>query len=385
MKAISFGKTILFILLPLNLATGCATGNYPDTGTIITQKTGTALKPDYDNGDTIFINVKIAIDEEGWKSKTPDYFKTELKKQWAQITNRFNTSDKRKQLKRYYVFKPDLENIFIYSGCSYWNGKNGDGNGADNQVLKTLNKNIFKTVVIYDFFYNGADAGEYGGGCGNSDGINTILVINASEDMKNKYNDHFGIYTYRAITHELGHSRGCIDLYSEVVDAKNNPVSHEGFTPPHCIMNDMCYTDDNATEWSDYATKIINKAGNLKINDIVNKMMLDYFAKTFTMKVTKNNTPVNAIVKFYPVVYKDWTSTVSTTPRSTFTVSNGSYTIPDLQSYIFSNDAPGWGRWPMFLVEASVDGIKKYQWLTDYMMQVADIDGNENYNMSFNF
>ena len=99
--------------------------------------------PDYDNGDTIFINVKIAIDEKGWNTKTPTYFKNELIRQWQQINDRFNGSDKKKELKRVYVFKPDVDDIIVYKGCSYW----GE-DGADTKVISQMDTTLFKLVVI---------------------------------------------------------------------------------------------------------------------------------------------------------------------------------------------------------------------------------------------
>lgn len=373
---------VLILCSSVFLVTRCSSNDNNETEDITKVK---IYKPDYDNGDTIYMNVKIAIDEEGWNSKSPDYFKTELKKQWAEITTRFNSADKQKQLKRYYVFAPDLQDIQIYKGCSYWNGKNGDRLGANNKVLANLDKDIFQTVVIYDFFYNGSEAGEYGGGCANEDGINTILVINASEEMKNKYNDHFGIYTYRAITHELGHARGCIDLYAEIVEAENNPISGQGFIPPHCLMNDMCYTDDAASYWSDYAIKIINYTGVKKLNDIVNKTMYDTFAKEISISVTKNQKPQDAIIKFYPVIYQNGANLVRATPQYTFQTKEGKYTNNDLKTLVFGDNAPSWGRWSMFLIEVGIQSEKKYQWLNDYSMQVTGLEGKNIHEMTFDF
>jgi len=67
---------------------------------------------------------------------------------------RFNNCDKKHQLKRKYIFKPDLDDIIVYDGCSYW----GE-NGADTKAIQRMDKNIFKLVVIYDFFYEGARKG----------------------------------------------------------------------------------------------------------------------------------------------------------------------------------------------------------------------------------
>jgi hypothetical protein len=336
---------------------------------------------DYDNGDSIFINVKIAIDEKGWKSKTPEYFETELKKQWEQINFRFNNSDKKKQLKRKYRFKPDVDDIVVYSGCSYW----GE-NGANMKVISKMDKTIFKLVVVYDCFYDGAEAGEYGGGCGNDDGIGTILVINASDEMKNKYSDHFGVYTYRAITHELGHFRGLIDLYAEVIEAENNPVTHEKFMPAHCLMNDFCYTPDGESYWSDYAIKVINKVGNQKKADLIDGMMYEEFPDKMIVSVKKDGTPVAATVKLFPAEYdeKKWSSVIREVPFDTWQLTEGSHTVADLRKLFFASESL-WDRRRVFLAEATVGTEKKYQWISDYMMHDCGLDGKKTYELNFNF
>ena len=331
--------------------------------------------PDYDDGAVIFINVKIAIDKKGWESKTPEYFKEKLEQQWEQITTRFNVCDKKHQLQRQYIFKPDLEDIIVYDGCSYW----GE-NGADTKVVKRMNKQIFKLAVIYDFFYQGEENGEYGGGCGDYDGIGTILVINASENIKNKYNDHFDQYTYRAITHELGHFRGMIDLYTHVVEAENNPVSHEGFMPLHCLMNDYCYTPDAESAWSDYAIKIFNKTGNIKRANLINGLMYEDFAEKISISVTQDTRPANATVRFYPID----NGQVDINPCFLFTVANGSL-ILDSRDLFFRNSDVLWDRYYLFLVEVTVSGTRQYDWLSDYMLHNVGIDQQESYAISFTF
>jgi len=335
---------------------------------------------DYDNGDSIFINVKIAIDEKGWKSKNPDYFKAELKKQWEQINTRFNNSDRKKQLKRNYRFKPDLDDIVVYSGCSFW----GE-NGANMKVINKMDKTIFKLVVVYDFFYEGAEAGEYGGGCGNDDGIGTILVINGSDGMKNKYNDHFGIYTYRAITHELGHFRGLIDLYADVIEAENNPITHEKFMPAHCLMNDFCYTPDAESYWSDYAVKIINKVGNQKKADLIDGLMYEDFPDKMAISVKKDGKPIESTVKLYQAEYdeKKWSSVIREVPFCSYPVSNGQY-VADLQKLFFASESL-WDRRRVFLAEATVGTEKKYQWISDYLMHDCGLDGKKTYELNFSF
>jgi len=338
---------------------------------------------DYDDGSTIYINVKIAIDKKGWDIQTPKYFKEKLKEQWEQINARFNDCDKKHQLKRKYIFKPDLDDIIVYSGCSYW----GE-NGANTKAISQMDKSIFKLVVIYDFFYEGAEAGEYGGGCGNDDGIGTILVINGSEGMKNKYNDHFGPCTYRAITHELGHFRGVIDLYADVVKGADNPVNGEAYNPPHCLMNDYCYTPDEESSWSEYAIKIINKTGNAKQVNMIDQLMFDDFADKMNITVTKNALPIDAKVNLYPATYSfvSWSNTVSKTPYCTYDVKNGNYSVNDLRSLFYKNKTVLYDRRQVFLVEAVIaDGQKEYRWISDFDMHNSGMDGNKTYELKFGF
>lgn len=360
---------------------GSASSNDPDITNPETEKP--EYTADYDDGTTIYINVKIAIDRKGWQTQSPAFFKEKLTTQWNEINARFNNCDKKHQLKRKYIFKPDLDDIIVYDGCSYW----GE-NGADTKAIQQMDKNIFKLVVIYDFFYEGAENGEYGGGCGNNNGIGTILVINGSEGMKNKYNDHFNQYTYRAITHELGHFRGVIDLYADIVEGKNNPVNGEGFNPPHCLMNDYCYTPDEESCWSDYAIKIINMVGNTKQNDLINELIYKDFADNMIIKMTINGTPTNGKVALYQATYsyETWCNTVSKTPYCTYDIQNGSYTVNNLRGVFFKNPENKWDRRQVFLVEATTaDGQKKYAWIADYMMHNSGMDGNKTYELKFDF
>jgi hypothetical protein len=367
----------IVILLALISCTSCFAINTP------VAKDKKKYTADYDDSSNIYINVKIAIDKKGWDSNTPEFFKQKLKEQWEQINTRFNQSDKKHQLKRNYIFKPDLDDIIVYSGCSYW----GE-NGANMKAINQMDKSIFKLVVIYDFFYEGAEAGEHGGGCGNDDGIGTILVINGADGMKNKYNDHFGPYTYRAITHELGHFRGVIDLYADVVKAADNPVNGEAYNPPHCLMNDYCYTSDEETSWSDYALKIINKTGNIKKANLIDQLMYDDFADKMLIKATKNGIPTDAKINLYLATYsfETWSNTVSKTPYCTYDVKKGSFSVDDLRSLFYKNKALLYDRRQVFLVEAVSDnGMKKYAWISDFEMHNSGMDGIKTYELKFEF
>ena len=335
---------------------------------------------DYDDGENIYINVKIAIDKKGWDSQSETFFKGKLKEQWEQINTRFNSFGQKgnEKLARNYIFQPDLEDIIVYEGCSYWGN-----NGADTKVVAAMNKNIFKLTVIYDFFYEGAENGEYGGGCGDYDGIGTILVINASDGAKDKYNDHFDQYTYRAITHELGHFRGVIDLYAEVINGANNQVNGQSFMPTSCLMNDMTYTPDSESKWSDYAVKIINKAGVAKVPGMINNYMYEDFADELIVEAKSGDQPVDAVIKMYPQS-GSYGNGILSTPKREFTLSSGSKTL-HARSVFFNNPDYKWDRTGIFLVEATYNGVKKYEWLTDYMLHDSGMNNQKKYTLSIVF
>ena len=346
----------------------------------VPQEPSTEYTADYDDGENIYINVKIAIDKKGWESQSPEFFRTKLEDQWKLINARFNNCGQKGDVKltRKYVYKPDLDDIIVYDGCSYW----GE-NGADSKVLAKLDKNIFKLMVIYDFFYEGGENGEYGGGCGDSNGIGTILVINASEDARDKYNNHFDDNTYRAITHELGHFRGVIDLYAEVIDGTQNPVNGESYMPISCLMNNMTYTPDAESVWSDYAVKIINKAGNIKLAGMINEYMYEDFADKLVFKVTQNGVPADATIKLYPQA-GSYKNEISSAVAYQYSVTNGSIEM-DARPVFFKNPDYKWDRTAIYLVEASYGEVKKYVWLADYMLHNSGIDGEKTYTVNFEF
>jgi hypothetical protein len=358
------------------ILTGCSKD---DDSEPIVKPIAESYIPDYDNGDTIYINVKIGIDRKGWNSKSAEYFRTELTKQWQQITDRFNNCDKKHLLKRHYVFHPDVNDIIVYDGCSYW----GE-NGANTKMINKIDKNIFKLCVIYDFFYQGSEAGEYGGGCGDDDGIGTILIINATDENKNVYSNLFDENTYRAITHELGHYRGVTDLYIDVVEAQNNAVNHEGFSPIHCLMNDYCYTPDAESCWSDYAIKIINKTGNEKKAGFIENLMHDDFADSISFTASKAGKPVDATLKFYAATYSyvTWSNEIGTTPVRSMDLKNGALTIDARNLFYHGTDI--WDHYHLLLVEADLsDGTKLYHWIPDYELHNAGMDGVKTYPIQF--
>lgn len=334
---------------------------------------------DYDDGQTIYINVKLAVDKKGWEEKGEEFFKTKLTEQWRQINERFNVCGQKGNVKlaRKYVFQPDIDNIIVYDGCSYWGS-------ADKYVISHMIETTFKLVVVYDCYYEGSEAGEYGGGCGNNNGVGTILVINASDAAKNKYNDHFDEYTYRAITHELGHFRGVIDLYAEVIDGANNPVNGESFMPISCLMNNQTYTPDAESVWSDYAVKIINKAGNKKVPGMIDEYMYEDFAKELVIKATEKGSPVNAEIKLYPQTAR-YANAISATPSKEIILENGVVNLDAYSVFFHNPNNDKTNRTAIFLVEANSDGRKKYVWLADYMLHNAGIDGEKTYTVNFEF
>ncbi|WP_343556355.1 hypothetical protein [Sphingobacterium sp.] len=319
---------------------------------------------EYDDGTNIVFHVKIAIDKEGFDMRDMDFFKSKLKTQWDQINERFNGLDKTNKLKRNYIFVPDLEDIILYNhndnaqdpSSSHWEVPDHHNNRID--------RSKFQCLVVYDF---AVQAGEKGGGFGDSDGVGNILVINPSESNIGKFYDHFAesANTVAAITHEMGHFRGVVDTYLCRVSAGNNPVSGQAFEPEAGNMNNP-YPALPDCAWSDYEMRVINANGAKKEFRMIYKTMRDYFPDEVEFNVTQGGTKVeNCKLNFYKIEGgKVKTPFVKTYDFTGGTLRKGGHEL------FWYND---WVQWPwtyydIMLVEAinTQTGAKGYSFLPAY-------------------
>lgn len=340
-------------------------------------------KIEYDDGEQLIFNVKIAIDKEGLDFKNGDleWFKENLKKQWGAINERFNALDKKNLLERTYRFIPDLEDIWVYSReeCPsdinlndfHWNiPKIYDKKGK-------LDKTKFQCCVVYDFM---AQSGEGSGGCGDYEGISNILVIHTGD---NKFTNHFDNASYgtESITHELGHFRGLIDTYTHSVSAQDNPISHTAFTPETGNMNN-CYPsiEKEAAVWNQYEAKVLNVNKSRKLLNLISVTMRDYFADGIEIAATMNGTPVteSITVNFYDASgHKVKTDAIKEKSKVS---DNGTITIDAYDLFWKDNkDLYPWAYYDIFLVEVITEsGHKGYAFLPNYHVHEQGLSDKSN-------
>ncbi len=328
---------------------------------------------EYDDGETIIVNVKIAIDIKGWQYHSPEYHKSQLKTQWNKITERFNAADKDKKLNRTYEFRPDVEDILVYDGKSY-------GDAHNDPLVSQMDLDKSQCLVRYDFFNDSDERGP--AASARKEGVTSILASNAGEQWDGIYCPLYEQdYIYKVLVHELGHFRGIMDIYWCGVN--NDPVSGNKFSAISCIMNDIAYKDvnDPAFKWSDYAIKVMNLTGNEKIVDIINTTMFDEFPDNMDFKVTKDGQPAAASVKIYPVE----SNTVKTTPIISFDVNN--INRQDAKSIFYVNPSNNkWNRYHTILVEAkNASGEKIYRYVPTYEVHEAGLDGAKTFTLNLDF
>ena len=250
---------------------------------------------EYDDGTNLVFHIKIAIDKEGYNMKNKMFFINNLKKQWEDINIRFNALDKEKQLKRNYIFVPDLDDIIIYDfkdKDSHWT--------VNKDYASRIDFNKYQCLVAYDFV---VQQGEGGGGCGDDGkGMSNILVINPSENNIGKFYDHFQdkANTVAAITHELGHFRGIWDLYVINFSGKNNPVNGEGFRAPDGVMNDNTYGPIKKVYWNEYEILCLNACLARKEYRLYDTCLWEYFTDNIEINVTEKGEDVSSFtLNFY--------------------------------------------------------------------------------------
>ncbi len=329
------------------------------------------VKIEYDDGKNIIFHVKLAIDKEGLEMRNGDleYFKVRLKAQWQQINERFNGLDKKKALKRNYIFVPDLDDILVYE---YENSNSHWTVPEKFYAQRKLDLTKYQCMVVYDFV---VQEGEGGGGFGDYDGMGNILVINAGTSNIGKFYDHFSTSanTAAAITHELGHFRGNVDIYTHVVSKSNNPISNEAFTPTAGNMNNPYPALENCA-WSDYEIQVINLTGAKKEFRIIYKCMNNYFADNIEVTITEKGQDVSGYtLNFYKVKRENGTCSVTSDISLTQSADGNTARVDAYNlfwtgyDYNYREKYP-WTYQDLFLMEVinRKTGNKAYKFITNY-------------------
>ena len=164
----------------------------------------------------------------------------------------------------------------------------------------------------------------------------------------------FGPYGGDSLVHELGHTRGAIDMYGLNVNGANNPVNGQGYAPEGGFMT----YPYGATAFDSYSTNIINESARTVYND---DRIVRNSIPTVKVFAAKNGMPVNgAKVELFG---SSWFSgSVSGFSSQTGTTTNGTWTIP-------SNpfEVSPWTYWqlsyPLLLVRVTSGASVGYGWL----------------------
>lgn len=313
---------------------------------------------EYDDGTNCAFHVKIAIDKEGWEMRDEIFFKTRLKQQWEDINERFNALDKKKQLKRNYIFIPDLDDIIVYDSkttSSHWEVPVNYANRIDFKKYQCL--------VTYDFV---VQEGEGGGGCGDDGkGMANILVVKAREENIGKFYDHFAesASTVAAITHELGHFRGIWDLYVVNLSASKNPINGESFRAPDGVMNNNTYGSIEDTYWNEYEILCLNYTLARKEYRLYDTCLWETFTDNIEINVTEGGQAVDG---FTLNLYKLSGGAIESKVYNSFSV-EGSKLRKDARDLFWYGSAY-WQFNAMYLLEAvsTRTGEKGYRFLPFY-------------------
>lgn len=170
----------------------------------------------------------------------------------------------------------------------------------------------------------------------------------------------FGQYGAKSLVHELGHSRGGIDMYAlrVMTNTVNGALYDSTITYPGFMSNEWW----NATSFDPYDAAVINASGTQVYND--DHVVWQSLPTSYKVVVKNLSGAVvpNASVSVYPVGW--FTYTVTPTPSlSGNTSTSGTWTLPSNPFVVGGSTKWNLGN-PMQLVTASYAGKTGYAWST---------------------
>lgn len=249
-----------------------------------------------------------------------------------------------------------------------------------------LNTNKYDFVL---FLALHCPKGEGGLSCGGGGRSKQAVVQAYFEEGYNIFKEKWPDKgAYSNLGHEYGHVRGAQDLYQYMIEAKNNPVSHEAYDYPKCNMG------TGYQEWSDYCSAIFNH--NALYKQITSDMTRSTYPKQMLVRVTKDGKPVRTTVKFWGsrATFRDIYNDPGRAPYMTKkTDGNGEFTINDIYRMFIpeykNNGEPNmppkspvdefpFTRWFCFVVDIEVDnGKSEYVWLSDLDIVPEYLNGGQ--------
>ncbi len=178
-------------------------------------------------------------------------------------------------------------------------------------------------------------------------------------DYRNYLGDFFNHpYSIYNLAWLIGMARGCMNLYSTVVKAKNNPVNGLAFGGVPSVMNDQF----GGVIWDQFSINVINYYGREKFNGP--ELYLKVFPPQMGIKALTpdGNSVTNANVNLYGVEWYELK--LDSLPFvNGATDSNGEF-IFDNNPYVSVN--PDSLKYSNFLIEVAKNNDTVYSWMPVY-------------------
>lgn len=336
-----------------------------------------------EQSDTLDFRVLVYIDEASVTSHlggSERRVKSEMNLLFNKLNTFFNAGSK--ELK--YTYRYTVADMIVYQGSSQ------DAAFRKKVYDDPIDFSKYDVTVLFDCLQDNGETGNGGAAHGGGSDNRSVVTVIANPGRKKEI---FTDDTYKTLAHELGHYRGVTDMYQYIIGANDNPVSHEAFDAPPCIMR---WTSDGV--WSEYAVGVMNfTAGAKQIGKEFPGFFDDLYPEKIVINVTVSGKPGTRLgVKLYGSRAgatgrnRDIYSTAFVEGQ---TDSKGQYVLSNAKKYFrpkengFTNvpaDLP-YGRWFGFLAEITSGTSKRYVWMPEYAVQMPHFEGKDTYEVNVVF
>ena len=312
-----------------------------------------------------------------------ELFTENLKKMFEKTTYFWNESENK--FKYYFEFIPAGLHIYDIQG-------NRDlYDQFQKQAYGPLDTTRYDFVVF--FALNAKSNGLWCGGGGQSG--QSVVCCYQTLEQQQKYGDIFAKEppeqgTYSNLGHEYGHVRGATDIYQYIINAEDNPISHEALRPPKCNMGNGMWA------WSDYCSHLFNYTAHYK--QLPQGLSRRVFPDKIRINVRVNGKKgKNVTLKLYGTRAGGRKNNRDVYPHAYRTLQTNSKGFAELTDvydlYHPAKGTPGlppsdefpYAYWFCFLVEAEYQGEKKYIWIPDWATQITKLSGKDIHEETIEF
>ena len=287
-----------------------------------------------------------------------DVMKERMKKLFENVNDVYN--EQKIPLKGKYSFEPDIENIVVYEGNrdDHWQSmmEYRDSSGAGFS---------YNYMAIFDGLMNNGEEKVSSAGWAATGYYQGISIHSSSTTIDA---DVYPLDRVHVVAHELGHLRGCRDLYPYSITAGQNRVNGMTYTAMPCIMGSS--SDNQFGDYSRYILdltedKIVSRDNANNPNDIRWIINNTFMPESIKFRILDSGVPSEATVNLYKRNENDIIDGEA---------DNVLYVEGEKEmncSWLFEQEYTE----KTYLVEIiSEDGLKKhYDWLIRYELERAHI------------